>query len=153
MSSNSQLILPQSTTTVASTPPPSSSHINGKTTTTTVSHHDQSTMNQRLQLYNNLFGQEKNNVSDETGLQSTQSLNYSLNTFLHLNDLNWILAVIDIDEFDNIKETLGDYNANRKINQIGTVVHNFCNSDPRRLKDIDSNLKIIMILKIIYLQF
>ena len=132
MSVNSQLILPHSTTTIGSTPPssttPQSSSTNG------------SIINQRLQLYNSLFGESKSKLCKETGLPLTQSLNYSLYTFLHLNDSNWILAMISIDQFDNIKAKLGDSNANRKIIQVGTVIKNFCENDPRKLKGFRINI-------------
>ena len=78
MSDNSVMILPQSTTTIASTPPPIAS-----STATQSSITNRSTINQRLQLYNSLFGESKNQVCKETGLKFTQCLNYSLHTFLH----------------------------------------------------------------------
>ena len=42
---------------------------------------------ERLRLYHNLLGEDKNKTCDKTGLQLEQSLNYSLHTFLHLSDI------------------------------------------------------------------
>ena len=73
----------------------------------------------RLELYNSLFGQQKNkNKHDETGLQSQQSLNYSLYTFLHLSDINWVLAMIDIADFDTFDGKYGYQLKHRKIWQV-----------------------------------
>ena len=132
MSANpSQLMLPQSATTVAKTPPPASS-----TRTTTK---ESKLPNKRLELYNSLFGEGGNKTCEQTGLQLTQSLNYSLHTFLHLSDTNWVLAVIDVDSFDNIQEKYGEQNATRKIVQIGHVIKSFCDNDPRKLKGFKCN--------------
>ena len=72
-------------------------------TTTTVSMKEQQG-NQRLQLYNSLFGQEKNKICDKTRLQLTSSFNYSLYTFLHLSDKYWVLSLINIESFDILQE-------------------------------------------------
>ena len=89
----------------------------------------------RLELYDSLFGQGANkNKHDETGLQSQESLNYSLQTFLYTADLNWVLAMIDIADFDNYEEKYGYQLKERKIIQIATVIKKFCENDPRKLK-------------------
>ena len=94
----------------------------------------QSQHSQRLQLYNSLFAQDTTKTCDKTGLQSTQSLNYSLHTFLHLCDKHWVLAIIDIDSFDDIEEKYGKQNGRNKLNQIGIVVKKFSENNPTKLK-------------------
>ena len=126
MNDNSLIILPQSTTSEAKTPP---------LATVTV----RKERNQRLQLYTSLFGQDKNNVCKETGLHLGSSLNYSLYTFLHLRDINWVLAMIDIDEKDEWSQKYGQQGAKRKMYQIATVLKNFCLNDPRKLKGFKCN--------------
>ena len=132
MSNNpSQLLLPQSTTTLSQTPPPSTSAMS---VTRVHNKKDDTNNNNRLELYNSLFGESTKKRCDQTGLQLTQSLNYSLHTFLHLSDVYWVLAIIDVDSFDNIQDKYGQQNALRKIVQIGNVVKKFCENDPRKLK-------------------
>ena len=131
MSCTQQLVLPQSTTTVANTPP----------TTGTQTPRSQ---NDRLELYNSLFGQSNNSNTDlNTGLQLASSLNYSLYTFLHLSDTYWVLAMLDIDGLKDINEKLGYQGANDKIDQIGTVIKKFCDNDSRKLKGFKCNDAIV----------
>ena len=47
--------------------------------------------------------------------------------------------MIGIDQCDKIKEKLGQYNAQRKIIQIGKVLNNFCENDLRKLKGFRIN--------------
>ena len=89
---------------------------------------------ERLLLYNSLFGQQTNSTCESTGLQLAPSLNYSLHTFLHLSDVSWVLAMINIGEVDEMKQNFGHQNVNNKINQVGTVINNFCQNDARKLK-------------------
>ena len=88
---------------------------------------------QRLNLYNSLFGDEKNKICDKTGLRYTPSLNYSLFTFLHLSDTPWVLAMIDMDDFDMFSEKYGQ-SWSRKVIQIGNVIRKFCSNNPNKLK-------------------
>ena len=129
MNGDSSLILPQSPTIVAETPPHSTSKVK----------HDSN--NKKLELYNSLFGQGRNKICDKTGLQLSESLNYSLYTFLHLCDVYWVLAMIGIDDIDNLNSKYGRQLSNNKINQIGTVISKFCQNDARKLnqKNILSN--------------
>ena len=69
-----------------------------------------------------------------TGLQLIQSLNYSLNNFLHFSDVYWVLAMIGIDGIDEIREKPGYETAKRKIIQTGIAIKNFCDNDPQGLK-------------------
>ena len=82
--------------------------------------------NERLELYKSLFGHNANKGCDESGLHLTQSLNYSLYTFLHLCDSDWVLAMFDIDDFDKTITKYGQQGADRKLIQIGKVIYNFC---------------------------
>ena len=100
---------------------------------------------QRLQLYNNLFGQNKNKICDKTGLQLTQSLNYSLYTFLHLSDIDWVLAIIDVESLDFVQEKYGIQKSQNKLNQIGAVIKNFSNNIPNKLKGFKCNDLNVMI--------
>ena len=95
--------------------------------------------NERLELYNSLFGQGRNKICQNTGLPLVSSLNYSLQTFLYTCDLHWVLAMIEIDELENITNKLGHYRAKRKMIQVGTVIKNFCENDSRRLKGFKCN--------------
>ena len=157
MSENSQPLIPQSQTTIAETPPldekkqsqPSRLLSTANTEqiiqipSNNVSITEPMDQQQRLQLYNSLFGQEKSKGCEKTGLQSTSSLNYSLYTFLHLSDSNWVLALIDIESFDIFQEKYGESKAYNKLNQIGTVVKNFSDNIPSKLKGfkyVDSNI-------------
>ena len=100
---------------------------------------------QRLDLYNSLFGQDARTTCQQTGLLLTPSLNYSLYTFLHLYDISWVLAIISIDELNQLNEKYGKQDAKtRKIHQIGTVIKNFCANDPRKLKGFKCNDLIIV---------
>ena len=130
MNGNSQLGVAQSTTTnakceapTATTPPqiPSKPNMKGETNT-------------RLELYKSLFGHGTNKGCEKTGLNSNESLNYSLYTFLHLCDIHWVLAVIDVNDFDAMNEKYGQHGAKRKMDQIATVIQNFCQNDTRKLK-------------------
>ena len=121
--------LQQSTMTEAKTPSRKS----------TISKSDTLPQQQRLQLYNSLFGQEKNKICDKTGLQFTSSLNYSLYTFLHLSDKYWVLSLIDIESFDILQEKYGTSKVQNKLNQIGTVVKNFSDNNPNKLKGYKCN--------------
>ena len=123
------MILSQSATTAAKIPP-----INANTGET---QHVQE--QNKLQLYNSLFGREKNKICDKTGLRLTQSLNYSLHTFLHLCDESWVLTMIDVESFDIIQDKYGIQRAQNKLNQIGTVIKNFSQNIPRKLKGFKCN--------------
>ena len=87
------MTLSQSKTGIAATPPPTDCNkVQPDTLQTTsgrnaASQEQEKRQKQRLQLYNSLFGQEKdkNNVCDNTGLQLTSSLNYSLYTITEIN--------------------------------------------------------------------
>ena len=103
----------------------------------------QEAQKQRLQLYNSLFGQDRNKICDKTGLQFIQSLNCLLHTFLYLNDKYWMLAIIDVDEFDNFDEKYGESLVKNKLNQIGTVIKQFCSNNPNKLKGFKCNDLII----------
>ena len=135
MSNRSQLVLPQSTTTIAQTPQPST-----PTSTATTQLPIQNAAKQRLELYNNLFGSgTTKNRCDETGLQLKESLDYSLYTFLHLFDINWVLAVVDIADLERFDEKYGRQLGKRKMIQIATVIKKFCENDPRKLKGYKYN--------------
>ena len=136
MKGSSQLIVPQSTTTLAKTPPPVSSSATSS---------KQENCNQRLQLYNSLFGQKEIEICDKTGLKLISSLNYSLHTFLHLSDTGWVLAMINIDGLNDIKEKYIHQQPNNKINQVGIVLKKFCDNDSRKLKGFRCNDLNIMI--------
>ena len=123
MNESSQLALRQSETTVATT-----------SSSVTLMSSLKDKENKRLQLYNSLFGQAARETCDQTGLQLTSSLNYSLYTFLHLCDIHWVLAMIDIDEKREMNEKYGYHNVSNKINQIGTVIKKFCDNDQQKLK-------------------
>ena len=126
MSNHSHLVLPQSTTT-AQTPQPST-----PTSTATRSQSPiQNEIKQRLELYNSLFEQGTNNRCDETELQLKESLNYSLYTFFLLSDINWVLAVVDIADLETFDEKYG--------HQLATVIKQFCDNDPRKLKGYKYN--------------
>ena len=133
MSANFQLILPQSTTTDAQSPSPSTA------SPTAVRPSIKQEVNPRLDLYNSLFASGSNKICDETGLQLTQSLNYSLQTFLYTCDIYWILSMIDIHNFDNVQKKYGHSKSKRKIIQIGNVIEKFCQNDPRKLKGFRCN--------------
>ena len=66
-----------------------------------------------------------------------------MHTFLHLGDTAWVLSMITIDNDEMIKmnQTLGRQNVINKINQIGTVIKNFTDNDPRKLKGFTLNYK------------
>ena len=127
MSGSYQPTLSQSKTTIAKTPPPTATATatatktiktvtdnsnNNRQTTSAIQGQQQQQkrqeQKQRLQLYNSLFGQDKNKLCEKTGLQFTQSLNYSVHTFLNLSDKYWVLAMIDVDEYDNFVEKYGE---------------------------------------------
>ena len=83
-------MLQQSTTIniPAKTPPPvdqtsTPSNVQNAALQSTMIKSDVLPQQQRLQLYSSLFGQEKNNRGDITGLQFTQSLNYSFDIESH----------------------------------------------------------------------
>ena len=40
------------------------------------------------------------------------------------------LSIIDVDECDNFNEKYGESRIKNKLNQIGTVIQNFCNNNP-----------------------
>ena len=73
---------------MAKTPPPTTETATATTKTViqTQQKQKQEEQKQRLLLYNSLFGQDKNKFCDKTGLRFISSLNYSLQTILHLND-------------------------------------------------------------------
>ena len=128
MSDKPQVALPESTATIAqasiTTATPSSIHHETK---------------KRLELYSNLFGQAMNNSRcAKTGLQFASSLHYSLHTFLHLCDKNWVLAIVDIAEIDKFDKKYGQL-AKQKILQIATVIRKFCENDSRKLKAFKYN--------------
>ena len=138
MSTSSQLVLLQTTTSIAQTPPPSSSApLNPRTTM----EKQQTAVNQRLDLYNSLFGSgnQTYKTCQETGLPLIQSLNYSLQTFLFTGDDYWVLSIIDINNFANVKKKYGQQLSKRKIVQIGTVIQKFCQNDARKLKGFKCN--------------
>ena len=125
----SEVLLEQSTTSAAKTPAPvgQTSDINVQTTyQLTLSKSDEPSQ-QRLQLYNGLFGQDK--ICDETGLQFPSSLKYWLYKFLHLSDSYWVLSLIDVSKAQNIN----------KSNQIGIVVKNFSDNNLNKLKAFKCN--------------
>ena len=95
--------------------------------------------NERLQFYNSLFGKGKSKLCENTGLQLLSSLNYSLQTFLYTCDLNWVLAMIEIDQVENIIDKFGQSLAKRKFIQVRTVVKNFCEDDTSKLKGFKLN--------------
>ena len=105
---------------------------------------------ERLELYNSLFGQGKDNLCEKTGLQLSPSLNYSLYTFLHLSDLYWVLAMIDVDRSVDIIEKYGHDGANRKIIQIGVVIKKFCDNDSRKLKGFNCDDKQYLFALLMY---
>ena len=72
-------------------------------------------------------------------LQLTPSLNYSLQTFLYTIDIYWVLSMIDIHDFDNMKAKYGQKLSRRKIIQIGKVIKKFCENDARKLKGFKCN--------------
>ena len=90
-------------------------------------------LRKRLNLYNTLMGQGKEKLCTQTQLQSLISLNYSLYTFLHLNDSDWVLAMIDIDGYNEMINKWGQ-NTMRKVIQVGTVIKAFCDNDTNKLK-------------------
>ena len=95
--------------------------------------------NERLEFYNSLFGKGKNKLCQNTGLQLISSLNYSLQTFLYTCDIYWVLAMIEIDQVDDIIDKLGQSLSKRKFLQVGTVVKNFCENDTSKLKGFKLN--------------
>ena len=136
MSVACHVALPQSTTTIAKTPPHS--------TTATSSTTKPTTKQSQLEFYNSLFIQSTSeNKPDETGLQSQESLNYSLYTFLHLSDINWVLAIVDIADLHNFDEKYGCQLKQRKVIQIATVINKFCENDPRKIKAFKLNNVIV----------
>ena len=142
MSNSSNVEIHQSTTTVAKTPSPGPSSTI-KNPITTPSNENESQQLQRLQLYNSLFGQQRKNPCEKTGLHHESSLNYLLHTFLHLSDIAWVLAMItiDTDEMNKMNRILGRQNVINKINQVGTVIKSFSDNDPRKLKGFTLNYK------------
>ena len=89
----------------------------------------------RLVLYNKLFTPHtKKTICEKTRLQLTTSLNYFLFTLLHLSENDWVLAMIDVDDYENMAKKYGSQRVSNKVNQIGTVVYNFCQNNPNKLK-------------------
>ena len=122
-----------SNTEIAETPPPTSDNELGR------SNHEIH-QQKRLEMYDNLFGSRTNNDIDQaTGLKQTTSLNYQLQTFLYLQDDRWLLAMIDIDGLADINEKLGYSRANKKINEIGTIINQFCGKLKSTLKGFKCN--------------
>ena len=133
MSINFQLVSDQSTTHKPKTQP-------HPTISSTAAQQVKQEHHQRLDLYTSLFGHGANKICEKTGLQLIPSLNYSLHTFLHLNDSYWVLAMIAIDGLDEMNEKYGKQDAKtRKLHQIGKVVKDFCANDPRKLKGFKCN--------------
>ena len=143
MISSSQLTLSQSKTIVAKTPRQTTTA--RQTVTQTQKQKKEEEQKQRLQLYNSLFGQDKNKICDKTGLQFSQSLNYSLQTFLHLHDKYWILSIIDVYDYDDFNEKYGESRVKNKFNQIGAVIKNFCNNNPNKLKGFKCKINHLII--------
>ena len=135
MTNNSPPKIPQSTTLIAKTP-----RLTSPTTCMTtigrgpITNQEQNNNQRRLELYNSIFGQGRDRICDKTGLRLTQSFNYSLQTFLYQCDNNWVLAMIEIDGLNDINTKFEYQIENRKVYQVGTVIKNFCENDPRKLK-------------------
>ena len=55
-------------------------------------------------------------ICAKTGLRFDSSLNHSLQTFLHLCDIYWVLAVMTIDNINEMNDKLGHLNVENKIN-------------------------------------
>ena len=70
----------------------------------------------------------------ETGLRLAASLNYSLKTCLILKDNKWVVAVMDIDNLKHINDTTGYGAANIIIENVGTVIREFCQEKPMKTK-------------------
>ena len=100
-------------------------------------------INQRLDLYHSLFGNGASKTCQQSGLYLTPSFNYSLQTFLYKSDSHWVLSIIDINNFDNLKKKYGQQLSKRKIVQIGKVIQKFCQNDPRKLKGFKCNDLVI----------
>ena len=135
MTNNSPPKIPQSTTLIAKTP-----RLTSPTTCMTtigrgpITNQEQNNNQRRLELYNSIFGQGRDRICDKTGLRLTQSFNYSLQTFLYQCDNNWVLAMIEIDGLNDINTKFEHQIENRKEYQVGVVIKNFCENDPRKLK-------------------
>ena len=138
MSDIFQLVLPQSTTALAKTPPPAS-HQATAVTKRKIIKQQASNPNQQLKLYNSIFKQGKNKICDKTGLQFTQSLNYSLQTFLYTSHNYWVLAIIDINGLIEDNGKFISQEASSKINQVGVVIKTFCENNPSKLKGFRCN--------------
>ena len=89
--------------------------------------------NQLLERYKLLFGTDKEKTCEETELPLTPALDYSLHICLHKSDPQWALAIVGINDFDDLIKQLGNHVAN-KMKQVGIVVRKFCENDPRKLK-------------------
>ena len=143
MSDISQLVLPQSTTELAKTPPPASHAPATAVTTDKFIKQQASNPNQQLKLYNSIFRQGKNKICDKTRLQFTQSLNYSLQTFLYTSEIYWVLAIIDINGLIEDNGKFISQEANSKINQVGVVIKKFCENNPSKLKGFRCGIVMI----------
>ena len=90
---------------------------------------------QLLSLFNKLFnGSNISDIDKLTGLPLSTSLNYSLKTCLQLNDQNWVLCMLNIDNFSKINHKLGYEGANQIIRMISNIIKEFCLNKPHSLK-------------------
>lgn len=100
------------------------------------------TFNSLFDANSNITEKSDNNVTGidkETGLLGTNALNYSLQTYLHLGDDRWVLAMLDIDNLKHLNDTLGYSGTNARIKFVGQIIKDFCDSNPLKFQGFRNN--------------
>ena len=91
-----------------------------------------------LVLFNSLFNRNNINnpgdIDSGTGLPLSNSLIYSLQACILLQDRKWVLAFCDIDNLRELNDDLGYSGANHKIEDIGKIIKKFVSQKPFELK-------------------